>query len=790
MELSLRDLSYERELLRPVPDADQPSHVRIWLSYLNLKKVQYLTLDYDKTDLPPADAIAAASDPMWLFYDRAVRRFPRSYKLWSDYCDTRSSYVAQFLLSHERSTGRTNGTYERALLNLWTCPRLWEDYLSFLGRQGRLTLLRRTMNRAIQSLPITQHDRLWACCLGILRDSAAHHTVADAYQRFLQLHPEHIEDACDYFITQKATKLAASFIRRLLDSPSFASLSGRNKYFWWSQLATLIGVDADIDDAERLLRDGCRDFVVETGRMWVLIGEHLARLGRFADAIQTFDDALNSTTTARDFCVVFEGAAQLLLAIESATSEYSGMYERKLNDLLDRREHLLNATLLRENVNNVGCWIQRVALYLDYEYNYNVRSRHDIMDALKDLTDQQGQLLIFIEAIESVDPRKACDGAFCDLWINLSVLLDQPHRALELALSDSGLLSSDVLGVYRYYAELELRNHREMSARELLYRAISDRRVQGSKRIALLWNLLLDVEWSFGGVAATRDLFERCVGSRMVTQRHIIAYAAFLEESAQFEDMFRVFEKGIELSGWPYCGSIWLMYLQKFVKFVQGGRRERARDLFEEALREAPSKESLPIFVLYARFEEDFGLFARAMDVYRRGVDCTQSDDLLDVWIAAACRHLGVGGAREPYELAIGRFRGQRAVDWCVKYAGFEARLTEFDRARAIYAHGTQFANPEECAGFWDSFERFEQTHGTRETYQEMLSQKNLARAKFNTSVHVGIARAGLGGEDEDQELADAEATRIVMEQEQKIPETIFDAGSFTVLERFQRKKK
>jgi pre-mRNA-splicing factor SYF1 len=263
----------------------------------------------------------------------------------------------------------------------------------------------------------------------------------------------------------------------------------------------------------------------------------------------------------------------------------------------------------------------------------------------------------------------------------------------------------------------------------------------------------------------------------------------FLEENAQFEDIFRVFEKGIELSGWPYCSSIWLLYLQRFVKVVQGGKRERARDLFEEALRDAPSKESLPIFILYARFEEDFGLFGRAMDVYRR-VNHMQSDDLLDVWIAAACRHLGVGRARDPYEWAIGRFRGQRAVDWCGKYAGFEVRLTKFDRAHAIYAHGTEFANPEECPGFWDSFEHFEQTHGTKQTYQEMLSQKNLARAKFNTSIHIGIARAGLGGEDEDQELAYAEATRIVMEQEQKIPETIFDAGSFTVLERFKRKKK
>jgi pre-mRNA-splicing factor SYF1 len=360
MELSLRDIAYERELLRPITPDEHPSRIRIWLTYINLKKSSYLSLDPSPSITP--HEIASSCDRLWAFYDRALESFPRSYKLWSDYCDTRSSYIAQFLLQHEPSVQSANGTYERALLNLWICPRLWLDYFDFLRRQNRITLLRKTMNKALQSLPITQHDRLWESYLPIVRHSKSYGTVADAYRRFLQLHPEYIEDACEYFVTEKATKFAAFFLTKLLNDPHFESLNNRNKYYWWSQLSSMISIDPDIENAKELLLNGCRDFVVETGRMWVLVGELFARLGRFADAIQTFEDALNSTTSARDFTVVFEGAAQLLLSVGSTRS--FRMYEKKLNDLLDRRELLLNRTLLRENVHNVECWIQRVGCFL------------------------------------------------------------------------------------------------------------------------------------------------------------------------------------------------------------------------------------------------------------------------------------------------------------------------------------------------------------------------------------------------------------------------------------------
>jgi pre-mRNA-splicing factor SYF1 len=465
------------------------------------------------------------------------------------------------------------------------------------------------------------------------------------------------------------------------------------------------------------------------------------------------------------------------------------MYERKLNDLLDRRELLLNRTLLRENVNNVECWVQRATMFLDRPYEYEPKTRGELWESLRRLTEQGGQINVFAEAIESVDPKRACEGRYCDLWISLAMLLDAPEAALEAALADDALLPADVVGVYRHYAEFELENRQEIRAREILMRALDDARIRAAKGMAELWNLALDIEWCFGGVSATRSLFERCLASRVSTIRHIVGYATFLAENNQPDEMFRVFERGIAMSGWPHCASLWLRYVDSFVCHYQNTKRERTRDLFEEALKDAPPTESLPLFLLYAKFEEDFGIFRRAMAIYRRAADRSASDAVIHVWVASAVKHLGVATAREPYEYAIANFKDDRVIDWCLRYALLESRLLEFDRARAAFLHGTQFADPARFPSFWDAYERLEIDHGTRESYEEMLSQRNLAAARFNTAVYQGLANAGLAESDEEKELAEAEATRKVMEQEQKIPETIFDAGSFTVLERFQKKK-
>lgn len=46
-----------------------------------------------------------------------------------------------------------------------------------------------------------------------------------------------------------------------------------------------------------------------------------------------------------------------------------------------------------------------------------------------------------------------------------------------------------------------------------------------------------------------------------------------------------------------------------------GAKLERARDLFETALRDAPEEKAKPLFLEYAALEEQHGLARHAMEV-------------------------------------------------------------------------------------------------------------------------------------------------------------------------------
>lgn len=108
----------------------------------------------------------------------------------------------------------------------------------------------------------------------------------------------------------------------------------------------------------------------------------------------------------------------------------------------------------------------------------------------------------------------------------------------------------------------------------------------------------------------------------------------------------------MELFTYPVSFEIWNIYLSKFVKryvcifgfifgndvplsnlqHLQGGAKlERARDLFEQALEKCPEKFCKPIFLMYAKLEEEHGLAKRAMDIYDRATQVVEDKDKFEV---------------------------------------------------------------------------------------------------------------------------------------------------------------
>jgi pre-mRNA-splicing factor SYF1 len=68
----------------------------------------------------------------------------------------------------------------------------------------------------------------------------------------------------------------------------------------------------------------------------------------------------------------------------------------------------------------------------------------------------------------------------------------------------------------------------------------------------------------------------------------------------------------------------------------------------------------------------------------------------------------------------------------CLKFANFERNLGEIDRARAVYIHASQMADPRSDTDFWQKWNEFEIQHGNEDTFREMLRIKRSVSASYS----------------------------------------------------------
>ena len=81
---------------------------------------------------------------------------------------------------------------------------------------------------------------------------------------------------------------------------------------------------------------------------------------------------------------------------------------------------------------------------------------------------------------------------------------------------------------------------------------------------------------------------------RIITPAMVLNYTDFLLKDCHlFEQAFRVFERSLELFGWPHKYHIWLKYLQVAANRFRDTKVERVRELYNKCLNSLPEyKES------------------------------------------------------------------------------------------------------------------------------------------------------------------------------------------------------
>ncbi|KAJ3192181.1 pre-mRNA-splicing factor syf1 [Irineochytrium annulatum] len=772
------DIPFEEECLR------NPFSIKPWLRYIEHKR--------QSTDRS-------------IIFERALQALPGSYKLWKLYLDRRvagvltkpedefTGMLTKKLPVTDPEWALVNGCFERSLILCNKYPVIWLAYCNLLAHQPSITRTRRTFDRALRALPITQHPRIWTEYLRFAKRCGGE-TAVRVWRRYLKLEPAAAEDYVDVLLSLDPPRYAeaARVLTIFLEDPGFQSRRGKAKFQLWTELCDLVTEHAESMDVptadnllgpkrgsgcgrverlrvDRVLRSGIARFSDQVGRLWCALATWYIARGEFDRAGDVYEEAMVAVGTVRDFTMVFDAYAEFeegVIGVKVAAVERDDKEEdederlsqeeredleldldlrlARLDRLIQRRPFLVNDVVLRQNPHNVAEWEKRAALYKE-------------RDMLEKVVET------YQDAVAKIHPKKAV-GKLHMLWVNFAKLYEESgdlasaRKVLDRAVNVPYKKVDDLAEVWCQWAEMELRHRKPKLAIEVMGRATAPPRVTKKMpplaqiryqdetlppqtrlfKSLKLWSFYVDLEEMVGTIESAKSVYERIMELKIATPQVIINCATFLEDNQYFEESYKAYERGIDLFGYPIAFDLWNIYLAKFVTRYGSSKLERARDLFEHALDKCPAKYAKVLYLLYAKLEEDHGLARRAMKVYDRATMAVSDEDRFDVfelYIGKAQSFFGMTSSREIYQKAIETLPDVKAREMCVRFAEMEGKLLEIDRARAIWSYGSQFADPRTDPNYWRLWQEFEVKHGNEETFKEMLRIKRSVQAKYNTDV-------------------------------------------------------
>ncbi|KAL3451933.1 pre-mRNA-splicing factor syf1 [Aspergillus insuetus] len=736
-----QDTVYEQDLLR------NPGSIKPWLAYIEYKQ-QNGTL-YEQA----------------FVMERACKQLPRSYKLWKMYLDFRTTHLRNRNATKYRAEfQKVNALFERALILLNKMPRIWEMYLSFMLQQPLVTQTRRTFDRALRALPVTQHNRIWKLYKNFAR-SASGQTAVKIWARYMQIHPENAEDYVNLLVEMSQYTEAVKRYMEILDNPRFQSKEGKSNFQLWTGMVDLLvskakkietGPQTGID-VDAILRSGIDRFADQRGKLWAGLATYWITKGNFEKARDVFEEGITTVMTVRDFTLVFDSYVEFEESIignlmeAAAVRTDNGQADEeadfdldlrmlRFEQLMDRRPFLVNDVLLRQNPNNVIEWEKRVALWGD--------NNVEIVQT-------------YTAAIAAINPKKAV-GKFSELWVNYAKFYERggdlgtARVIFEKAVKVPFKSVAELAETWCEFAEMELRSENFDQAVEIMAKATQapkkstvdyfDETLSPQQRVHKswkLWSFYVDLVESVSSIEETKKVYERIFELRIATPQTVVNFANLLEEHKYFEDSFKVYERGLDLFTYPVAFELWNLYLTKAVDRKIG--IERLRDLFEQALDGCPPKFAKPLYLMYGNLEEERGLARHAMRIYERATRAVSDEDrfeMFEFYITKSASNFGLTSTRPIYERAIAALPDQEAKEMCLKFAEMERRLGEIDRARAIYGHASQFCDPRTNAPFWQKWEAFEVQHGNEDTFKEMLRIKRSVQAQYNTDVNFIASQA------------------------------------------------
>ena len=736
---------------------------------------------------------------------RAVQHLPRSYKLWKRQWEFALKYYSS------SSPENTRACFEQAVVTLSAFPRVWMVYLDFLLQDiiGKVdndqqqsgvvsvTTVRRTINRALQALPVTQHqDKIWRPILlkALLQEQQQATmlpvpTRACLLQRYTYLQPTFLAEFGAWCEAQEQWGRAATAYQSILMKSGSDAEDDTTEI--WQAFGNLCSQHSQQVESvgirwEAILHTALEAASTTTtttagpgqtsapqllqGMIYSWLANAWVRRGAFDLARSVYEEGLGKVTSVRDFSLLYEaylgleeGLLEHAVASLEQQEEETATEQEPENDqddwdillgttatspladmelamaraehLTRRRPLLLNQVMLRQNPNHIEEWLNRAELYLKQQQHG--QAANALQQALKTVRHpnhgSMSELVVKLVAVYA-DDMQGVDRA--------RTLLDSVCNPLERSVMST---ADDLAACWATWIELELRQEKWDEALGLARQSVAPvgkkirpKYLPNLTKSLRLWDLLLDLEESLGTIQTTKDAYNRALEVKAATVQHVLNFTSFLTEHNYFEESFAAYERGVELFAFPHAGAklLWKDYLKAFVDRYKGTKVERTRDLFRRCLERCPAEECSEFYMMNGKFEEEYGLTKRALSVFREMCQKVPRKEKLTAYqlcIAKTTKYLGATASRDIYQDAIDVLDDQASSKICIEFAQMEAGLQEIERARAILTYGAQMADPRRFPEYWKHWNDFEIANGNEESFREMLRVKRSVEAAFST---------------------------------------------------------
>ena len=228
------------------------------------------------------------------------------------------------------------------------------------------------------------------------------------------------------------------------------------------------------------------------------------------------------------------------------------------------------------------------------------------------------------------------------------------------------------------YAQWELEQKEYRRARSIFERALD---VDATS--VTLWIRYIEAEMKSRNINHARNLLDRAVTILPRIDKLWYKYVYMEEMLQNIPGTRQVFERWMS---WEPDEGAWSAYIKLEKRY---GEFQRARDIFQRFTMVHPEPRN---WIKWARFEEEYGTSDLVREVFGTAVE-SLGDDFMDEKLFIA-------------------------------YARFEAKLKEYERARAIYKYALDRMARSKSISLHKAYTTFEKQFGDREGVEEVILSK------------------------------------------------------------------